>query len=143
MQVRNGERIADVEPRAVTLDRMTVLELQASRAAISRENAGLHSDQERSEMLLAIAQSLSHTGCFVWSASGEEIYWSAEMFVIFEHNRTVKPTLESVLRRIHPDARHESRKAICPGRGSCCRRARPRAYGQVQAGVGRQAIPRG
>src|SRR5580693_927338 len=95
----------NLTPRAFTSDRVAVLELLAAQAAISLENAGLYSDLQRSETFLAEAQSLSHTGSFGWSVATREIYWSAETYNIFEHDRGEKPTLEMVLRRTHPDDR--------------------------------------
>jgi hypothetical protein len=94
------------------LDRITVLELLASRDAISLENAGLYSDLQRSEAFLAVTQSLSHTGSFSWSVATGEIYWSAETYNIFEHDRGEKPTLEMVLRRTHPDHRDLVQQAL-------------------------------
>src|SRR3984885_2500433 len=91
--------------RAPTSDRITVPELLASRDAISLENIRLYSDLRRSEAFLAVAQSLSHTGSFGWSAANGELYWSEETYNIFEHDRAEKPTLEMVLRRTHPDDR--------------------------------------
>jgi PAS domain S-box-containing protein len=79
--------------------------LLAAQAAISLENAGLYSDLQRSEAFLARGQSVSHTGSFGWSVASGELYWSAETFNIFEHDRAVKPTLEMILRRTHPDDR--------------------------------------
>src|ERR1700723_803884 len=76
-----------------------------SQAAISLENAGLYSDLQRSEAFLARGQSVSHTGSFGWSVASGELYWSAETYNIFEHDRAVKPTLEMILRRTHPDDR--------------------------------------
>jgi PAS domain S-box-containing protein len=95
----------NLTPRAFTSDRVAVLELLASQAAISLENAGLYSDLQRSEAFLAEGQSLSHTGSFGWSVANGELYWSAETYNIFEHDRAVKPTLEMVLRRTYPDDR--------------------------------------
>ena len=95
----------NLTPRAFTSDRVAVLELLASQAAISLENAGLYSDLQRSEAFLAEGQSVSHTGSFGWSVASGEIYWSAETYNIFEHDRAEKPTLEMILRRIHPDDR--------------------------------------
>jgi PAS domain S-box-containing protein len=57
----------------------------------------------RSEAYLSEAQRLSHTGSFGRSLLSGEIYWSDETYRIFEHDRSVNPTLESVLQRIHPD----------------------------------------
>src|SRR3984885_139429 len=103
----HGERVANQAnaKRAPTLDRITVLELLASRDEISLENAGLYSDLQRSEAFLARGQSVSHTGSFGWSVASGVLYWSAETYNIFEHDRAVKPTLEMILRRTHPDDR--------------------------------------
>jgi PAS domain S-box-containing protein len=95
----------NLTPRAFTSDRVAVLELLASQAAISLENASLYSDLQRSEAFLAEGQSLSHTGSFGWSVLSGEIYWSEEAYNIFEYGRAVKPTLELAFRRVHPDDR--------------------------------------
>src|SRR6266849_4228154 len=95
----------NLTPRAFTSDRVAVLELLASQAAISLENANLYSDLQRSEAFLAEGQSISHTGSFGWSVLSGEIYWSDETFRIFECDRAVKLTLELVFQRIHPDDR--------------------------------------
>jgi PAS domain S-box-containing protein len=64
-----------------------------------------HMTQElrRREAYLAEAQRLSQTGSFGWSVSSEEIFWSEETFRIFEYDRAVKPTVELVLQRVHPE----------------------------------------
>jgi transcriptional regulator with GAF, ATPase, and Fis domain len=95
----------NLTPRAFTSDRVAVLELLASQAAISLENASLYSDLQRSEAFLAQGQSISHTGSFGWNVLSGEIYWSEETYNIFEYDRAVKPTLELVFQRIHPDDR--------------------------------------
>jgi len=59
----------------------------------------------RSQEFLAEGQRLSHTGSWAWSVSSGEIYWSEETYKIFEYERGVKPTLELVFQRIHPDDR--------------------------------------
>src|SRR5229473_1257062 len=65
----------------------------------------IRSKLQQSEAYLEEAQRLSHTGSFGWNVSSGEIYWSEETYKIFEHDRAVKPTLESVFQRIHPDDR--------------------------------------
>jgi PAS domain S-box-containing protein len=57
----------------------------------------------QSEAYLAEAQRLSKTGSFGWSVSNGEIRWSDETFRIFQYDRTTKPTLELILKRVHPD----------------------------------------
>ena len=99
-------------PSAFTPERVTVLQLLASQAAISLENAALYSDLQRahenlqqSEAFLAQAQRISQTGSFGWNVAKGEIYWSDETYNIFEIDRATKPTFELVLQRVHPDDR--------------------------------------
>ena len=60
---------------------------------------------QRGEAYLNEAQRLSHTGSFGWNVSSGEIYWSEETYNVFELDRAVKPTLELIFQRIHPDDR--------------------------------------
>ena len=87
--------------------RLSRLSPSVSRALReARERAGLGHAEEalrRSEAYLAIAQSLSHTGSFGWNVASGEIFWSLETYRIFEVEPIIKPTLEFVLKRIHPD----------------------------------------
>jgi PAS domain S-box-containing protein len=66
----------------------------------------------QSEMLLAEAQRISHTGSFALRAATREAIWSAEMFRIFGWNRTTRPTLELFLERVHPDDRASVRSLL-------------------------------
>jgi PAS domain S-box-containing protein len=111
-----GANHTDPEASASTSDRVTLLDLMASQAAMSLENASLSFDLQRSEAFLAIAQSLSHTGSFGWNVVSGEIYWSAETFNIFEYDQAAKSTLEMVLRRTHPDDRDRVQQTL--GRAS-------------------------
>ncbi len=84
-------------PRAFTSDRVAVLELLASQAAISLENARLYADLEqenlerkraqeelgRSEGLLAEGQRISRTGSWTWNLKTGKLIWSAEQRRIF------------------------------------------------------------
>ncbi len=66
-----------------------------------------------SEAYLAEAQRLSHTGSFGWDPSRAELRWSEETFRIFEYDSaTVTPTLEQVLRRVHPEDLDRVHQAI-------------------------------
>jgi hypothetical protein len=93
----------NLTPRAFTSDRVAVLELLASQAATSLENASLYSNLHRSEPFLAQGQSISQTGSFGWSVVSGEIYWSEETHHIFELDRSVQPTIEFIFQRFHPD----------------------------------------
>jgi PAS domain S-box-containing protein len=57
----------------------------------------------RSEVYLAEAQRLSRTGSFGWKTSTGEIIWSEETFRIFQYDRSMKPTVELILQRVHPE----------------------------------------
>ena len=57
----------------------------------------------KSEAYLAEAQTLSHTGSAGWNASTGELIWSEETFRIFGYDRTLKPTMQLVLERLHPE----------------------------------------
>lgn len=56
----------------------------------------------RSEAYLAEAQRLSHTGSFGWDPDDGQIIWSDETYRIFEYDTTLKPTIHSVIQRVHP-----------------------------------------
>ena len=102
----------NLTPRAFTSERIAVLELLASQAAISLENARLYSDLQRSEAFLAEGQSISLTGSFGWNVQSGEIHWSEETYQIFEYDRAAKPTWDLVLQRTHPDDRAFVQKTI-------------------------------
>lgn len=57
----------------------------------------------RREAYLAAAQKLSRTGSFGWKIPSGEVYWSAETFRIYEYDPATRPTLDLILRRVHPD----------------------------------------
>jgi PAS domain S-box-containing protein len=64
----------------------------------------------RSEAYLAEAQRLSHTGSFGWKVPSGEIFWSDETFRIFEYGRSVKPRIDLVVQRVHPQDRADFQK---------------------------------
>src|SRR5208337_1085315 len=66
----------------------------------------------RSEAYLAEAQRLSHTGSFGWTPSTGELHWSDETFRILEYDPSIKPTIERVLQRIHPNDLAMVRQAL-------------------------------
>jgi signal transduction histidine kinase/FixJ family two-component response regulator len=95
------------------LSRLVPSVLRALREATERaERRRAEESLRRSETYLAEAQRLSGTGSFGWNVSSGEIFWSDETYNIFEHDREVKPTLELVLQRIHPDDRELVQRTI-------------------------------
>jgi len=86
------------------LSRLVPAVLRALREATQKaERKRAEGALRQSEAYLAEAQRLSRTGSFGWNVSSGEIYWSEESYKIFECDRAVKPTLEFIFRRIHPD----------------------------------------
>jgi PAS domain S-box-containing protein len=67
------------------------------------EQEAMSQELQRRQAYLTEAQRLSHTGSFGWKVSSGEIVWSEETFRILGYDRKVKPTLELVLQRVHPD----------------------------------------
>jgi PAS domain S-box-containing protein len=49
------------------------------------------------------AEALSHTGSFGWNLSTGEMVWSCEGFRTLGYEPAVKPSLELILKRVHPD----------------------------------------
>src|ERR1700722_11819817 len=66
----------------------------------------------RREAYLAEAQRVSHTGSFGWRPDHGELVWSGETYRIFEYDSTVKPTVDSLLQRVHPQDRALARQVI-------------------------------
>jgi PAS domain S-box-containing protein len=65
-----------------------------------------------SEMYLTEAQRLSCTGSFGWSISSGILFWSDEIFRIFQYDRATKPTLALIVQRVHPDDRAAVQRTI-------------------------------
>jgi PAS domain S-box-containing protein len=57
----------------------------------------------RSEAYLAQAQRLSRTGSFWWKVSSGEFIWSDEAFRVMGYDRTMRPSVELVFKRVHPE----------------------------------------
>ncbi|MGF6932543.1 PAS domain S-box-containing protein [Paraburkholderia sp. UCT70] len=88
------------------LSRLVPAVRRALREASERaERKSVEQALRRSEMYLAEAQRLSHTGSFGWNLSSGEIYWSDETYRIFELDAAIKPTVQTVIDRTHPDDR--------------------------------------
>ncbi len=86
---------------AFTPERIAVLRVLTSQAAISLENARLFKSTKqteeqltRAQLYLERAQSLSHTGSFGWNTDTGEVFWSDEAYAIY-----------GLCARHHPDRR--------------------------------------
>ena len=91
------------EPRSPTPEEYNVIEQFRNIASIAIERTQAENALRRSEAYLAEAQRLSQTGSFSWHAATGVITWSEETYRIFELDPGVKPTLEVLRQRIHPD----------------------------------------
>jgi len=70
---------------------------------VSRVRRLMQEKLRESEAYLSEAQGLSHTGSFGWRVTSGEFVWSDESFRILEYEPTVKPSMERVIERTHPD----------------------------------------
>ena len=94
----------NLAPGTFTAERTAVLELLASQAAISLENARLYEELRRSEAFLAEGQRLSQTSSWGWKSSTGEATWSPEHFRILGYvPGETKPSLEAFWQRVHPE----------------------------------------
>jgi len=103
-----------------TPKRLAMLDLLASQAAISLENAGLYADLQqeniirkraeeelrRSEGFLAQGERIGHTGSWGWHVATGSVYWSKEHFRIVDYDPEItKPSYSLFMERIHPEDR--------------------------------------
>src|SRR5438309_8957556 len=72
----------------------------------------LTQELHRREAYLTGAQRLSHTGSFGWRPASGEIVWSDETYCIFEYDRALKPTMDLVVQRVHPEDRVDFQEVI-------------------------------
>ncbi|EEF58426.1 two-component regulator propeller domain-containing protein [Pedosphaera parvula] len=87
--------------------------LQKARDQLAATNNSLQSEIEErkraesqlrhSETSLAEAQRLSHLGSFSWKVATGEHFWSHETFSIFGYDAKIRPSLELMLKRLHPE----------------------------------------
>jgi PAS domain S-box-containing protein len=91
------------EPRSPTPRQRNLLEQFAHLASIAIERTRGQEALRRSQSYLAEAQKLSHTGSFGWNVSTGELIWSDETFNILGYERALVPTVELVLKRVHPE----------------------------------------
>ena len=99
----------------VSTQRKTTEDLERSRGDLQvaiEEQRRIEAALLHSEMYLTEAQRLSHTGSFGWSVSSGDIFWSDEVFRIFQFDRTTEPSLELIVQRTHPDDRAAVQQTI-------------------------------
>jgi PAS domain S-box-containing protein len=82
---------------------LTAVNRELMKEVLQRQRA--EEALRRSEDYLAEAQRISHTGSFGWDVSSGHLFWSEEVFRIFENDPANQPTVEVILRRTHPEDR--------------------------------------
>lgn len=65
-----------------------------------------------SEAYLAEAQRVSRTGSFGWKVPSGELMWSEETYQVFGYESGLKPTLDLILERTHPDDKDFVRQLV-------------------------------
>jgi PAS domain S-box-containing protein len=108
MYLENSLTSATFAPR-----RISVLELLATQAAISLENARLYADligenreRQKVEASLAEAQRISHTGSWRWNVATGAVQCSDEQLRIFGLDPTAScPSHSDFLKRVYPEDR--------------------------------------
>jgi len=91
------------QPGAPTQQQQDVIEHLAHLANIAIERTRAQEALRRSKAYLAQAQKLSRTGSFGWNIASGELFWSEETFCIVGFDPAVKPTLDLVFKRVHPE----------------------------------------
>jgi PAS domain S-box-containing protein len=107
----------NLAPDAFTQQRISVLELLTSQAAISLETARLYAELiaetlsrqkteehlRHSEALLSQAQEIGRVGSWRWNVETDEFYWSKELFRIFGFgDQDATPSFSMMTQRVHP-----------------------------------------
>jgi PAS domain S-box-containing protein len=67
---------------------------------------------QRSEAYSAEAQKVSMTGSVAWHVESDDHFWSDETYEIMGFDRDVKPNIEMIIDRAHPDDRARLRHEI-------------------------------
>jgi PAS domain S-box-containing protein len=107
-------------------DRLTVLELLASQAAISLENARLYaelqqenSDQKKAEEALrsseermSLAAESANLGMWVWEIQSDEIWATEKCRSLFGFGLDERLDLQRFIDRLHPDDRKPTMEAV-------------------------------
>ncbi len=110
--VRPCGEIRSVRCVGVPVERGSIFQGYLGTGIDVTEQEQLTQELRRRQAYLADAQKLSHTGSFGWKPDTEEIVWSDETYRIFEYDPTVKPTINSISQRVHPEDRPEFQRVI-------------------------------
>ncbi|MGJ7511442.1 AAA family ATPase [Variovorax sp. GT1P44] len=92
-------------PRPISAADKRILEKFTHFASIAVERKRADEALRKSEAFLADGQRISHTGSYGWNIRSGEIYWSEEMYQIFQVERGTRIDRSTMAARIHPDDR--------------------------------------
>ncbi|HET6854148.1 MAG TPA: ATP-binding protein [Pyrinomonadaceae bacterium] len=115
---RNGEPLGILathfrQPHHSSEHDLRFLDLYAHLAAEFIERKRAEERLRRNEIYLEEGQRLSHTGSWAWNVSTGEVYWSTEMFRIFDLDPDiVKPGYPDVLQYVHGEDRVRVKKTF-------------------------------
>jgi PAS domain S-box-containing protein len=98
-------------PKQVALPRGDFRDFVAMARAFEKRYPA-KDELSRSKAYLIEAQRLSHTGSLGWHVPSGRVFWSDETFRIFGYDEEVKPTIELVLQRVHPEDRAYVQRTI-------------------------------
>jgi signal transduction histidine kinase len=96
----------EVAAHAFDGSRQVLLEIIASQAAISLENAHLYAALRTSEAFLTLSQRISRSGSFRWNRARDEHSWSDGLFLLWGADPSGSPlSLDEMRARTHPEDR--------------------------------------
>ena len=94
------------EPRRPTPRDQEIIEQITHLAGVAIERKLAQEALRRSEAYLAESQRLTHTGSWAWNVRTSAIFWSQEIFRIYDYDpEKMKPTWSHILERVHPEDR--------------------------------------
>jgi len=100
------------EPGTPTMQQQRLIEQVTHVASIAIERTQEAEALTRSEALLARVQQVSATGGFYWWPMTGDVYWSEQVYRIFELDPGTPLTTELRQSRIHPDDLHAHQKSV-------------------------------
>src|SRR5229473_2555061 len=94
------------EPRSPSSQEHNVIERIIHLASIAIERKQAEEKLRQSEAYLAEAQRMTRSGSWAWNVSTGAIFWSQEIFRIYDYNPgRITPTWSDILERVHPEDR--------------------------------------
>src|SRR5437868_1496626 len=105
-------RLVDDHRRAEEAERESERQLRKARDELETKVAERTAELRRSELYLAEAQRLSHTGSFGWDVRSGKLYWSEETYRMVECDLADQPTIDLVMQRTHPHDRARVQETI-------------------------------